>query len=308
MSARDLQDLLPVTALVACRNEEKNLGFCLEALRPVGNVIVLDSRSTDGTAAVAEARGARVVQFEYAGGYPKKRQWALDTLRIDTPWVLLVDADEIVPDSLWEEMRRTAFGPDSPDAFLISKEFHFLGRRMRFGGFSHSAVLLFRRGMARFERLVADDVSGLDMEVHERLLVRGRVGRLSTPLIHRNLESLHRYIEKHNEYSTWEAQLRYHCLVTGRYGEETISARPFGNSQERRRLLKRCVMRLPCEHWLWFLYHYVLCLGFLEGRRGLIAAQLRSGYVQQVKAKIHELRVGARHDRQYGVRNSKDAS
>src|SRR5437899_6032700 len=102
----------------------------------------------------------------------------MDTVSINDPWVLLVDADEIVPDDLWTEIASAIAQPSAPDPFLITKGFHFLGRRFRFGGFSHSAVLLFRRGRARFERLTDDTGSGQDMEVHERLIVDGRVGRL----------------------------------------------------------------------------------------------------------------------------------
>jgi hypothetical protein len=99
----------------------------------------------------------------------KKRQWALDQLDIKTEWVLLIDADEVVPNMLWDEISAAISDSSSPPAFLITKGFHFLGRRFRFGGFSFGAVLLFRTGKARFERLVDDDASGLDMEVHERL-------------------------------------------------------------------------------------------------------------------------------------------
>ena len=70
---------LPVSVIVAARNEEKNLPRCLEALRDVGEVYVIDSESTDATPEIARSFGAKVVQFHYQGGWPKKRQWAIDT-------------------------------------------------------------------------------------------------------------------------------------------------------------------------------------------------------------------------------------
>ena len=94
----------PVTVLIAAKNEAVNLAKCLAALRDFARVVVLDSHSTDGTIAIAAAHGAEVVQFDYRGGYPKKRQWALDALAIDTPWVLLLDADEVVPAELMAEI------------------------------------------------------------------------------------------------------------------------------------------------------------------------------------------------------------
>jgi hypothetical protein len=79
-------------------------------------------------------------------------------------------------------------------------------------------------------------------------------------------------------------------LLSGQWGEDTIRPRIFGNSQERRRFLKQLALRMPCESILWFLYHYVARLGFLEGRPGLIASRIRSDYIAQVRAKIYELR------------------
>jgi hypothetical protein len=227
-----------------------------------------------------------VVQFNYAGGYPKKRQWALDTLELGRSWVLLLDADEVVPPELWEEMEREIIRMDAPDAFLIRKEFHFLGRRFRFGGFSHQAVLLFRGGRARFERLIENDPSGFDMEVHERVIVQGRIGRLRTPVIHEDFKGLDAYREKHHRYATWEAAVRHRFLTTGRYGEEAIEPKFSGNAQERRRWLKKLVIRLPGEPLIWFGYHYFVRGGFLEGRAGFVACQIRARYIAEVRRKI----------------------
>jgi len=281
---------IPVTVFVATKNEEANIGRCLTSLRPAARVLVLDSGSTDLTSVVAREHQVEVIQFEYRGGYPKKRQWALDHVPIDTPWVLLLDADEVIPAPLWEEIRWAIRQPEAPDAFLITKQFHFLGKALRFGHFSHQAVALFRRGSARFERLFDDSAAGLDMEVHERVIVNGTIGRLAHPLMHNDFKGLEAYIAKHNKYSTWEAQLRFRAFSTGRYGTDTITPTLFGDTQQRRRALKKLVVRIPFEHWLWFCYHYFLRLGILDGTRGLIASRLRAGYIMQVRAKLFELR------------------
>ncbi|AWM40072.1 Glycosyl transferase family 2 [Gemmata obscuriglobus] len=280
---------LPVTVVVAVRNEEINIRKCLTALGPARRVIVADSHSTDRTAAVATELGAEVVQFRYTGGYPKKRQWVLDTVPIATEWVLFLDADEEVPPALWDEIRAAVADPQAPNGFLIVKGFHFLGRRFRFGGFSFAAVLLVRLGRARFERLVDDATTALDMEVHERVIVDGAVGTLRTPLIHDDFKGLNAYLDRHNKYSTWEAKLRHTFLTTGRYGDAPIAPRLFGNAQERRRFLKRWVLRLPCESLIWFAYHYFVRLGFLEGRPGLVASRIRADYIAAVRAKMYEL-------------------
>ncbi len=280
---------LPVTVLIAARDEERNIVRCLASLSPAEKIVVIDSHSRDLTAAIAQEKGAEVVQFDYTGGYPKKRQWAIDTLTIATPWILLLDADEAVPPELWKEIASCITKSQAADAYFITKGFHFLGRRFRFGGFSHKAVLLFRTGKARFERLVEGSADGLDMEVHERLLVAGRLASLRTPLIHEDFKGLSAYVDRHNKYSSWEAGVRNAFLRGSPFDHGAIRANLFGNHQERRRFLKTIAMRMPCEPQLWFLYHYIARLAFLEGRPGLIASQIRTSYIAQVRAKLYEL-------------------
>jgi len=278
---------LPVTVFVAVKNEEKNIGKCLNSLTPADQIIVIDSASTDKTVEIAKDKNAEVLQFKYHGGYPKKRQWAMQNVFIKTPWVLLLDADEVVPSKLWDEIARAI--ESEKDAFLITKGFHFMGRRFRYGGFSHHAVLLFRNEKARFEHIIDEPADAPDMEIHERLIVGGQIGELKTPLIHEDYKGLEAYIARHNAYSTWEAKVRNLFLTQGRWGKESIEGRFGGNEQEKRRFLKGIAARIPFEPWLWFFYHFIFRLGFLEGRRGLIASQIRKNYIEQVRAKIFEM-------------------
>lgn len=284
-----------VAVIIAVRNEAANIAKCLRSLAPAREIYVVDSGSSDGTAEIARQAGAEVVAFEYAGGYPKKRQWAIETLPIKSDWLLMVDADEEIPEPLWREIEAAVAQPSGPVAYLIRKGFWFLGRRFRFGGFSFQAVLLFRKGKARFERLLEDaaDAGGMDMEVHERVVVDGPLGTLREPLIHDDFKGLAAYIDRHNRYSTWEARHRFHFLQTGRWGDDSIRPRLFGNPQERRRFLKFVAVRVPFEPLLWFLYHYVARGGFLEGYPGYVASRIRANYIADVRAKVYELRTAA---------------
>lgn len=296
---------LPITVLIAAKNEEVNIARCLLSLSPAERVLVIDSHSSDRTAQISRELGAEVYEFTYQGGYPKKRQWALDNIQIDTEWIFLVDADEVVPAELWEEISNIIIRNAAADAYLITKGFHFLGRRFRFGGFSHSAVLLFRKGQVHFERLFAMPANSQDMEVHERLLVDGVIRKLKTALIHEDFKGLEAYIARHNLYSTWEARQRYHYLRTGSWGEESVKSRFFGNTQERRRMLKGLMLYLPLEALLWFAYHFLFRLGFLEGRAGLIASQLRARHFSQTRAKLYELQRRNGHKLQVASQESK---
>jgi len=284
-----VKNKLPITVIIATKNEESNIKRCVSSLDPVERIMVIDSHSNDATAQFSREYGAEVFQFDYQGGYPKKRQWAIDTVPIHTEWILLLDADEVVPDQLWEEIK-IGINTNQSNAFLIKKGFHFMGKPFRFGGFSHSAILLFRKGKARFEHVLNEPPDAVDMEVHERLVVEGKIARLKTSLIHEDLKGLASYIERHNKYSTWEARVRYQFQKTGEWGKDSVKANIFGNVQEKRRFLKSIVCYLPFEHVFWFLYHYLFCLGFLEGRRGLIACRIRSNYIAEVRAKLYEMK------------------
>ena len=277
-------EAVPVSVLIPARNEEANLPRCLDAVAGwADEILVVDSQSTDDTVEIAEDRGAEVIQFNYEGGWPKKRQWALDTYDFDNEWILLLDADEILLDPIKEEIAE-AVQTDQYDGYWLRFQLHFLGRRLRHGGFDLWKLYLFRHGKGRYERrFEGQDESMSDIEIHEHVVVDGEVGKLSNPVRHENWNSLYRYIEKHNEYSEWEARL-YH------EGEEgDVEPDLFGNQAQRRRWLKQALIRVPGFPLITFLYHYVLRLGFLDGKPGFIYCVLKGVQRFHAKAKWYEL-------------------
>ena len=280
---------LPVSVVVAARNEARNLPRCLEALRGVGEVFVIDSQSTDTTVEVARSHGAQVVQFYYHGGWPKKRQWAMETLPLAHDWILLLDADEILTPELAAEIRQAIRNPDR-DGYYIALRQYFLGRRLKHSGASLWKLALFRRGKGHYEcRLREQDTSMADMEIHEHIVVEGATARLRNPVIHRNVESLSRYIQKHNEYSNWEAKVWLNKEISSAELPPSL----FASQAQRRRWLKLKFLEVPGSPLAFFLYKYVLRLGFLDGVPGLIYCVLQGIQLFHVKAKIYELkRVG----------------
>jgi glycosyltransferase involved in cell wall biosynthesis len=276
---------VPISVLIAVRNEVRNLGRCLAPL--VGwadEIVVVDSGSIDGTIELAESAGAQVVQFHYTGGWPKKRQWALDTHAWRNDWILLLDADEILTEEIKSEIA-AAIEDARYDGYWLSFQSVFLGRMMRYGDTMLWKLFLFRRGKGRYEkRLEQQDATMADIEIHEHVVVDGPTRRLAHPIRHENWNSLDRYIAKHNEYSNWEA----HVLVHGTTGE--LRPTLFGNQAQRRRWLKRKLIVLPGSPLWRFLYIYIFRLGFLDGRSGFIYAMFKLIQTFHVKAKIYELR------------------
>ena len=278
---------VPVSVLIAVRNEAHNLPRCLAPLQGwAGEVVVVDSHSTDGTPAIAEAHGARVLQFDYAGGWPKKRQWALDTFDFKHRWILLLDADEILLDPIKAEIAG-AIERDEKDGYWLRFQLHFMGRQLQHGGFDLWKLFLFRKGKGRYERRIGGEQteSMSDIEVHEHVVVDGEVGRLKSPIRHENWNSLYRYIAKHNEYSEWEARV----YLEGHGGE--VEPRLFGSQAERRRYLKARFVKLPGFPMATFLWHYVVKMGFLDGKAGLIYCGLKGVQRFHSKAKLYELQL-----------------
>jgi hypothetical protein len=279
---------LPISVIVPVRNEARNLPRCLDSIKGFGEVYVVDSQSSDETSSIAQAYQAHLVQFHYAGGWPKKRQWAMDSLPLAYEWILLLDADEVLTPLLIEEMRSALMNP-MVNGYSIRLQMYFLGRVLRHCDASFWKTSLFRRGRGRFEcRLQDQDASMADIEIHEHIVVDGPSAQLRHPLIHHNVDSLSRYIQKHNEYSNWEARV----LAQPDAGAQELSADLFGTQAQRRRWLKRNLYRLPGSPLLLFLYRYVFRLGFLDGVPGLIYCAFQAVQLFHSKAKIYELRVG----------------
>lgn len=277
---------LPVSAIVAVRNEARNLPRCLESLREIGEVYVIDSQSTDATVEIARSFGAEVVQFHYQGGWPKKRQWAMESLPLTHDWILLLDADESLTPELAKEIR-TAIQDPRYNGYQIALRIYFLGRELRHSGASFDKLSLFRRGKGHYEcRLKEQDASMADMEVHEHVVVDGRSAKLKFPLLHHNVSSLSHYIRKHDAYSNWEAKV----WLNGQAGIDELTPSLTGTQAQRRRWLRRKFFAVPGSPLAFFLYKYFFCLGFLDGIPGLIYCCFQGIQFFHIKAKIYELK------------------
>lgn len=283
------RELIPVSVIIPVRNEAKNLPRCLESVRKFGEVYVIDSQSTDATVEIARAHNVKIVQFFYKGGWPKKRQWALDNLPLSYEWVLLLDADEIVTPALADEILQK-ITTDALDGFYIKLQMFFLNRPLRFGGAGFWKMSLFRRQKGAYEcRLRDQDTSMADMEVHEHVVIKGPTSKLSQPLVHHNVESLSRYFQKHDEYSNWEAR-----VWLNNSDEHELPASLFGSQAQRRRWLKKHFLRVPGSPLLFFLYKYLVQLGILDGIPGLLYCCYQGIQFFHIKAKIYELRLNTK--------------
>lgn len=290
--------VLPVliSVVIISYNEEANIRRTLESVRPLvqngrGEVIVVDSGSSDRTVAIAGSFGAKVFVEKWKG-YAAQKNSAIDKANGD--WILSLDADEELEVELssaigsvlsqWDEIDTYArskgystrdvhskfevkhelddaqsFDTDLYyDGFWLRRKNHFLGRWMRRGGYWPDLKLrLFRRSKGRFE----------DRTVHETLLVNGETAPIHTgSLVHYCYPTLSDYIDHMNRYSSLGAEM---AMAKRRRGFSLIN-----------------IVVRPA---LTFVYNYFLRVGFLDGREGLLLHMYHAAYVSWKYAKAWEM-------------------
>ncbi|MBJ6979017.1 glycosyltransferase family 2 protein [Luteimonas sp. MC1895] len=240
----------PGPALSACIiafNEADRIGDCLASLAFCDEIVVVDSGSTDDTAAIARAAGARVLQRAF-DGFRSQKDFAVGQATHD--WVLCLDADERVDDALRTSiLAARAAGFDGAAGYRFARLDHYFGRFLRHGNAYPDRVLrLFdrRRGGWRGNR-----------EVHEAASVDGRVATLAGDLVHYPYRSLEQQLAKTQRYARMMAE---HDFARGR-----------------RASLRKLVLAPAWRFWR----GYVLRAGFLDGWHGLVYAYVRANYVRQ---------------------------
>jgi len=240
-------------------NEEENLSSTLESVMPLvrqgqGEIIIVDSGSTDRTLEIARSFGAKICNEPWKG-FAAQKNSAMEKARGD--WVLQLDADEAVEPDLATEINLALDSARNLVGFYIPRKNFFLGRWIKHGGFYPDPKLrLIRRGAGKFEEYGA----------HPTIKVNGPTGRLKHSLIHNAYPTLRGYIDHMNSYSSSGAEL---AVAKGHrnFNPLNIVVRPA----------------------LTFIYNYFLRLGFLDGREGLLLHAYHAVYVSWKYSKAWEL-------------------
>lgn len=250
-----------VAVVILTYNEEKNIAQALQSVQGWANeIFIVDSFSTDQTESIARQFDCAFVQNKFEN-YAKQRNFAVDRLPIRSEWVLFLDADEWVPDSLKQEISALVAGSPEENGFFIKWRLIWMGRWIRRGYYPTWILRLFRYGKARCE----------DRAVNEHLVVEGNTGRLREDFMHEDRKGVSDWIAKHNGYATREAVELFNSRDAAGYQE--IDAKLFGSQAQRKRWLRYKVWnRMPplIRPFFYFFYRYVLTGGFLDGRPAFI--------------------------------------
>jgi len=251
-------------------NEEANIGHTLKSVQPLvadgkGEIIVVDSGSTDKTVEIAKSFGAKVFTEPWKG-FAAQKNSALE--KAQGEWILSLDADEELSPVATEELRDDKFWTDPwlgalYQGFSIPRQNFFLGRLIRHGGFFPDAKLrLFRKGKASFKPALVHETPILDGKPFDL----GGTFDYKFTLLHHAYPTLSGYIEHMNKYSSLGAEME---VEKGRKGFSLIN--------------------IVIRPWLTFIYKYIFRLGFLDGKEGLLLHMYHAVYVSWKYAKVWEL-------------------
>lgn len=263
--------MIPVSVMIVTRNEAARLPACLAALKDFDEVLVIDSGSTDRTAAIAKEWGAIPVTFQWNGQYPKKRQYCLDHIQTRHDWIFFVDADEIVTPELVHEISGLRF---DCAGYFVKGRYMWQGRLLRHGMVNNKLALFDRRKLA-FPVVDDLDLNGMgEMEGHYQPILRPayrgeRIGQLNRPLIHDAAQSREEWDARHHRYAEWER---------GMNKRQSWPADPLRWRQS----LKKMFRALPMRGTLMFLYSFIWKRGFLDGRAGYDFARSRAAYYRMI--------------------------
>jgi len=247
----------PLSVVLITQDAAAQLPACLASVAFADEVVVVDTRSSDGTTEVAARLGARVLQQEWLG-FGRQKQFAVNAAAND--WVLCLDADERVSAELAASITRALEAPAAP-VYRMARCNRFLGRWLRHGeGYPDWSPRLFDRKSAQW----SDDA------VHEKVLYAVTPGTLAGDLLHDSAEDLGRYLEKQNRYTALAARQLF----------------------ERGR--RAGVLELVCSPLVRFLKFYLLRLGFLDGLPGLVHISIGCMNSFMKYAKLIEMRRAGR--------------
>jgi glycosyltransferase involved in cell wall biosynthesis len=271
---------LDLTIAIPTKNEEQNLSCCLRAIGSdfAKKIVIIDSCSTDRTKDIARAFNAEVVDFEWNGQFPKKRNWFLRNCTPETNWILFLDADEYITEDFKSELRKALVNDDYV-GYWLNYTVYFLSKQLK-GGYPLRKLALFRVGCGEYEQINEERWSNLDMEVHEHPQLNGKVGIIKSKITHNDFRGVSHFIIKHNEYASWEAELFLRRQVFEKFSHKLTW------KQNLKYYFMNSILFAPA----FFFGSFFFYRGFRDGVPGFAYAVLKTCYFVQVYCKIQEIK------------------
>ncbi len=269
------QNKIPLSIIIATKNEEANIAQCLAPLSPFSEIIVVDSNSADNTAAISETSGAKVINFTWNKQYPKKRGWILKNIKTKHDWIFFLDADEIITQPLISELRAQFQTEPSAAGFFIKSQYIWQEKPLKHG-LQNKKLCLINRSKIEFPTINDLNAKGMgEIEGHYQPTLKAQykhahLGTLKQKMLHNSYADKEEWIARHKHYAAWENFMN------------TNNAWPKEDNPWRN-ILKTIFRRTPCRPPIAFLHSYILKAGILDGRAGIDFAKSRYDYYKMIK-------------------------
>ena len=259
-------------------NEATEIAECIESAMLSDDIIIVDSFSTDKTVEIASHYPVRIVQHKFES-HGKQRTWMLENVPTKYDWVYILEADERMTPELFAECSAMAQKRDKI-GYYVAEKVMFMERWIRHSTqYPRYQMRLFAKNKVWFtdyghtEREVCDGATGFLQETYPH---------------YTSGKGLSRWIEKHNRYSTDEAQETINQLERGKINWSSLL---WGKSEvERRRALKDLSLRLPFRPIVRWFYMYFILKGFLDGKAGFTWCTLQAFYEYLILLKVAEIK------------------
>lgn len=285
--------MLDISIIILTYNEEIHLRRCLENVNQFASkVFVVDCFSTDRTVEIAESLGATVVQHTWPGNQAEQFNWALENMRVDTEWILRLDADEYLLPELIEELHhKLPVMADDVSGIIFNRRHIFMGQWMKRGIYPVKLLRLFRTSKGICEQRLMDE--------HIQLL-EGRAIEFEHDFCDHNLNDLSWFCHKHVNYAIREAVdlLDIELDLTG--AAETDEHKQISAQALQKRMKKHKYAKQPLfwRSFAYFCYRYFLKGACLDGKIGFIWTFLQGWWYRTlVDAKIFEIKRACGTDR-----------
>lgn len=272
-----------ISVVILTFNDEVNIEACLKSVAGMtDDVVIVDSFSTDATLEICKRLGCRVFQNPFIN-QAYQFNWALDNVDLRYEWILRLDSDEIVPRKLAEEIRQRVGREDGVNGYFLNRRMIWMNKWLKHGRmYPHHILRLFRKGCGRYE-----------LKTEEHLIVSGNTAYMEHDFLEDNRKNtLDYFTDKHVKTANGELAEILSPVVDGSYVVPAL----FGKKVNRTRWLKEKVYsRVPLfvRPFLYFAYRYFLCLGFLDGKAGLVWHVLQGFWYRfYIDAKVYEERSG----------------
>ncbi|MBI1326451.1 MAG: glycosyltransferase [Alphaproteobacteria bacterium] len=267
---------IKASALIITKDEARKLPACINALKDFDEIIVVDSNSRDGTPDIAAQNGASVYNFTWNGAYPKKRQWCLENISTKHEWIFFCDADEIVPQTLIDEIKATLDPMPLQAGFFVYGQYIMDGKPLRYG-LRNNKIILINKHKMYYPHVDDLDIAGMgEIEGHYQPVPanpRSVIGQLKTPLLHEAYANIAAWDFKHQKYATWAARMTQKKA----WPRDPVLWRD---------IAKKLMRRNPLRPHIMFFYSYILRLGFLDGKAGHTHARYRYLYERMIQRNL----------------------